>query len=149
MEIRTATLEDTDSIIQLGNSADEFQVNKETPTFWPKEILINCIKDNNVPILVAEENKQIFGFIIANYNPSFKKAIIENILVNPNHRGKELGRLLLKNLLNTLIKLDCKYVCALTQINNDLAVEFFLKNEFSKGIDCVWLDKVLDDSFQK
>ena len=144
MKIRIATLEDTEPIHKLGNLVSEFQVSDEAPTFWPKKILINCIKGNNSPVLVAEENKQIIGFIIANYNPSFKKATIENIFVNPKNRGKEVGKLLLSQMLNKLKKLDCKYVCALTESHNNLAIEFFLKNEFNKGIDCVWLDKVLE-----
>jgi ribosomal protein S18 acetylase RimI-like enzyme len=149
MEIKPATLKDVDTIIKLGNSVNEFQVSNEVVTFWPKNVLIDCIKDKNNPIFVAKENKQIIGFIIANYNSSFKKAIIENIFVDPNFRGKKIGKLLLDNLLNKLKELGCEYVCSLTQIGNDVAVKFYLENNFNKGINCVWLDKILDKSFKK
>lgn len=149
MEIKTATLENIDTIIKLGNSVNEFQVSDEVVTFWPKEVLTDCIKSKNNPIFIAKENKQIIGFIIANYNPSFKKAIIENIFVNTDFRGKEVGRLLLDNLLNKLKELGCEYVCSLIENNNDVAVEFYLNNNFNKGINCVWLDKILSDSFKK
>jgi len=149
MEIKTATLEDIDTIIKLGNSVNEFQVNDEVVTFWSKTILVDCIKSKNNLILIARENKQIIGFIIANYNPSFKKAIIENIFVNPNFRGKEVGKLLLDNLLSKLKKLGCEYICSLTEIKNNVAVKFYLNNNFNKGINCVWIDKILDKSFKK
>ena len=149
MEIKTATLEDINTIIKLGNSVNEFQVSDEAVTFWPKEILTNCIKSKKNPILVAEENKQIIGFIIANYNSSFKKAIIENIFVNPDFRGKDVGKFLLNNLLNNLKELGCEYVCSLVKDNSNVAIEFYLKNNFNKGINCIWLDKILDNSFKK
>ena len=149
MGIRNASLEDIDNIIQLCKSVNEFQVSDEVITFWSKEILTNCIQSKINPILVAEENKQIIGFIIANYNPSFKKATIENIYVNLESRAKGIGKLLLTNLLKELKKLNCEYLCSLTQSDNPKAVEFFLKNDFNKGIDCIWLDKILSDKFKK
>ncbi|MFO7710670.1 MAG: GNAT family N-acetyltransferase [Candidatus Woesearchaeota archaeon] len=149
MEINTATLEDIDTIIRLGNTVNEFQVSNEVITFWSKNVLVDCIKSANNPILIAKENNQMIGFIIANYNPVFKKAIIENIFVDPDFRGKEVGRLLLDNLISQLKGLGCEYVCSLTEITNDSTVRFYLKNNFNKGIDCVWLDRILSDSFRK
>lgn len=149
MEIRIATAKDIDAITRLGNSVCEFQVSDEVVTFWPRDVLIDCIENDSSPILVATENERVIGFIVANYNLSFKKAIIENIFVDPSFRDKAVGKSLLDHLLNRLKQLDCKYVCALTQTENDVAVNFFLNNRFSKGINCVWLDKILDESFKK
>jgi ribosomal protein S18 acetylase RimI-like enzyme len=149
MKIKTATLGDVDTLVKLGNSVNEFQVSDEVVTFWPKEVLVNCIKSKNNPIFVAIKNKEIIGFIISNYNSYFKKAIIENIFVNPDFRGKEVGKLLLCNLLSELKSLGCEYVCSLTEVENEVAIEFYLKNGFNKGISCVWLDNILNDSFKK
>ncbi len=149
MEIRAATIKDTDTIIKLGNLINEFQVSNEVVTFWPKNVLIDCIKSKNNPLLVVEKNENIVGFILANYNSSFKKAIIENIYVNPDYRGREVGKLLLNNLLNELKKLGCEYVCSITESKNNAAVEFHLKNGFNKGMNCVWMDKILKNTFQK
>ncbi len=148
MDIKTATIEDVDTIIKLGNSVNEFQVSDEVVVFWPKNVLIDCIKNKNNPIFVAKENKQIIGFIVANYNSSFKKAIIENIFVIPNFRGKEVGKLLLDNLLKELKELGCEYVCSLAEIENDIAVKFYINNGFNKGINYVWVDKILNESFK-
>ncbi|MFO7806847.1 MAG: GNAT family N-acetyltransferase [Candidatus Moraniibacteriota bacterium] len=149
MDIKDATLKDIDAIIKLGNSVNEFQVSDEVVTFWSKDVLIDCINSKNNPILVAKENKQVIGFVIANYNPSFKKAIIENIFIDSNFRGREIGKLLLGALLDKLKELGCKYVCSFTEIDNKVAVKFFLNNDFNKGINCVWIDKILDGSFKK
>ena len=149
MEIRAAKLEDVNKMIKLGNSINEFQVSEKVITFWPKEILINCVKSKNNPILVAIKNKQIIGFIIANYNPLFKKAVIENIFVNSDFRGKEVGKLLLDNSLNRLRRLGCEYVCSFSEIRNNPAVKFYLNNDFNKGMNCLWVDKILNKSFKK
>jgi len=111
--------------------------------------LVNCIKDKENLILVAKEKQQIIGFIIGAYNSSFKKATIENIYVNPDFRGKEVGKLLLNDLLTKLEELGCEYLCALTEIENNVAIKFFLNNRFNKGRTFVWLDKILKDSFKK
>ena len=98
MEIKPATLDDIREITKLGNSVSEFQVSDEVITFWSEDILIDCVKSKNNPILVAKNNGQVIGFIIANYNPDFRKAIIENIFVNSDFRGKGVSRDLLNNL---------------------------------------------------
>ena len=149
MRIRTATLQDIKKIDKIGNSVNEFQVSKEVVTFWPESVLSNCIQSKNNPILVAEESKHIIGFIIANYNLCFKKAIIENIFVSPEYRGKNIGESLLKSLLKKLIALKCEYVCSLTEEKNNVAVDFYIKNGFNKGINCVWLDTILGKTFKK
>ena len=125
MEIKPATLEDVDQIINLGKSVSEFQVSDRVVTFWPKKVLIDCIKSKQNPIFVAVEDSQIIGFIIANYNPSFKKTIIENIFVDPDFRGREIGKSLLDSLLNRLKELDCEYVCSLMEIKDESAVQFY------------------------
>lgn len=149
MVIKPAKLEDIDTIIKLGNSVNEFQVSKKVVTFWPKNILVNCIESKNNPILIAKEKNQIVGFIIANYNPCFKKATIENIFVSPNFRGGKVGKLLLDNLIEKLKVLGCEYLCSLTEKDNDKAIKFFLNENFNRGINCIWLDLILNTSFEK
>jgi L-amino acid N-acyltransferase YncA len=149
MKIRSATLRDIDEIVKMGNLVDKFQVSKEVVTFWPKSILIKCMKSKTNPILVAEENEKIIGFIIANYNPNFKKAVLENIFIRKEYRRKDTGKLLLKFALEELSKLGCEYVCALCEEKNNVAIDFCIKNGFNRGINCVWVDLILNNSFKK
>jgi ribosomal protein S18 acetylase RimI-like enzyme len=149
MKIRDATLQDVNEIVKLGGSVKQFQTSKEVVTFWPKAILVDCIKNKNNPILVAEDNKQIVGFIISNYTPDFKKAVIENIFVKSGYRRNGVGTTLLNSLLKKLVDLKCEYVCLLCDGENDTAINFYIKNRFNKGMTCVWLDSILDKSFKK
>jgi len=149
MEIRTPIAQDINEIIKIGNTVNEFQVSDEVVTFWTKAVLVDCINSKQNPILIAEENEQIVGFIIANYNPCFKKAIVENIFVKPEYRGGNIGETLLKCLLEKLILLKCEYACSLVEESSSTAVDFYIKNGFNRGINCVWLDLILNKSFKK
>lgn len=149
IKIEQAKLSDVADIIKIGKSIEEFKISKGTITFWPKKILINCVKDKNNLILLAKQNEELIGFIIANYNPIFEKAIIENILVKKDFRNKGVGKLLLDSLLLKLKRLGCSYICSLTEIKNKNTIKFYIKNKFNKGKDFVWLDKALSNSFKQ
>jgi ribosomal protein S18 acetylase RimI-like enzyme len=88
MRTREATIKDINEIHRIASKVSEFSVSADTVNFWPKKILQNCVKSKSGLLLVAEENGKIIGFIIVNYNPTFSKAIIENIFVSPQYRGK-------------------------------------------------------------
>ena len=148
MNIRKAKTEDIDQIIALGNNVDEFKVSKDVVTFWPKDVLERCVESNN-PILVCEVDNQIIGFIIANYNESFKKAIIENTYVLTSERGKGYGKALLKELLVVLEDSGCQYVCTLIETQSICSIDFYTRNGFDRGIDCAWLDMALGENFKE
>ncbi len=148
MIIRKAQAKDVNQLRKAGTSVKEFKVSKEVVTFWPKKVLLNIIKSRKDFILVAEENNSIIGFVIVNFNPNFGKAIIENIFVKKEFRGKNVGKQLLEKALERLRKLKCNYICALVESKNK-AIGFYLENEFNKGINCVWMDKILSKSFKK
>lgn len=148
MIIREATIKDINKIHNLGKDVEEFDTTNEVVTFWPKQILKNCVNSTTNFIIIAED-KEIIGFIIANYNPVFKKAIVENIFVHPDFRGQKVGQKLINSLMEKLEQIKCEYVCILTESNNKNAIEFYQKMGFNRGINCAWLDKVLSDKFSK
>lgn len=148
VDIRSAQPKDIDILIKLGNDVKEFETSKEVVTFWPKSVLENCVNSEDNPILVAEDNSGIIGFLIWNYNPLFKKAIIENIFVKKEFRGKSVGSRLLKEAKSKLQNMGCEYINILTGIDYG-AVGFYIKEGFNRGIDCAWLDLILSDSFKK
>jgi len=146
MIIREARIEDINEIHNLGNDVEEFDTIEDVVTFWPKKILKNCIESNTDFILVAED-KNILGFTIVNYNPVFKKAIVENIFVSPKFRGQKIGQKLINELMKNLEKIDCEYVCILIGANNLDTIKFYEKMGFKRGISCAWMDKVLGKEF--
>lgn len=145
--IRHAIIEDVEAIHALGKNISEFSVNNSTVTFWPKEILASAVKSDDVIILVAEESNNITGFIIANYNKGLRKAVIENIYVNPEKRGAGIGGKLLKKLLNVLRKQNCEYVATLIPTDGQGALDMYEHAGFKKGDTFLWLDKTLSSGF--
>jgi hypothetical protein len=53
MNIRSATLEDVEAIHELGKAVNEFAVNDETVTFWPKDLLGNAVQSDDALMYVA------------------------------------------------------------------------------------------------
>ncbi len=143
MIIREATLDDVDKIYDLGKMVEEFNVSSKAATFWPKHILRNCIRSKTDWLILAEESGEILGFSIDNFSPVFKKAVIENIFVPPQHRRKGVGKKLLSAAVEKIQETDCEYICILTEDVNKTAIDFYLKNGFNRGKNFAWLDKVL------
>ena len=149
LQIRPAIPQDAAAIMQLGSAVNEFQVSEEVVTFWPKKIIDDIIQSKTNPILVAEMNDEIVGFVIANYNETFKKAIIENLFVKKELRGQNASDLLVNSLLNRLKTLGCQYVCTLIESSSLNAIKAYQRFGFNRGIDCVWLDTILDNNFSR
>lgn len=149
MKIRNAEIKDIDKIHNLGCNVEEFNTTEEVVVFWPKKILENCVKSKTDFILVAENNDEIVGFTIANYSPVFKKATIENVFVRPDSRDQKIGKQLIQELTSKLNKINCEYICILTENNNTCAIGFYEKMGFNRGIDCAWMDKVLSKDFKR
>lgn len=148
LKIRKAKLTDLDKIIKLVKNVKAFKVGKEVVGFWPKTSLKKIIKSKDDIILLAEQNNELVGFIIINYNINFNKAVIENIFVEKKHRGRGIGRRLLAESLKLLKKRGCGYLCALVNSKNSKEIKWHIKQNFDKGINCLWLDMILDKSFR-
>lgn len=148
MNIRQAAVEDADTIYELGKSVEEFAVNDETVTFWPKELLVQAIQSEDALIFIAEDEAMV-GFVIVNYNRSFKKAIIENMYVSPDKRGQSIGDQLLEDAIQQLITMDCEYVATLVPPNAQGALDLYFRNGFSQGETFVWLDRPMATTFKR
>ncbi len=149
MTIREATISDVDHIHKLGEVVDEFDTGDEVVTFWPKHILQNCIQSKTDWIMVADENDEILGFSICSYSPVFKKAVVENIFISPNHQKKGIGKKLLEAVLEKVRSTDCENIVIYTEEHNQAAIELYIDNGFIKGVNCVWFDMVLSEEFRK
>lgn len=149
MKIREAKESDINEIYSLGKDVEEFSTTDEVVTFWPKYILENCIKSKTDFLLIAEENNRIAGFTITNYNPTFKKAMLENLYVHPDFRDRKIGRKLLESVIEKLKRIDCEYICGLTETTNKKVIELHLELGFNEGKKYIWLDKILNKKFSK
>jgi len=150
MKIRKAKLSDVNVICRLGNAVEEFEVAEKTVNFWPRKILVSCLKSKNAFVLVSKNEKnRVNGFIIASYNSCFRKAIIENIFVSRESRNKGTGKKLLNELIKKLRKINCEYVCTLIKNDDEQALGFYIANDLNMGTECIWLDKTLSKTFKK
>jgi len=148
MNIRKASSQDIDAIYALGKTVDEFSVNKETVSFWPKELLNSAIQSDDVLILVAEDEESVIGFLIVNYNRGLKKALIENIYVQPDKRSLGVSDSLLKFAFELLSATDCKYIATLVPPDAQQAIDLYKRSGFSQGETFVWLDLAMDADFK-
>ena len=143
IQIRKAEQKDIMSIYNMGLNVNEFNTTDTTATFWPQDILKNIINSKHGYIFIAEADKQLVGFIIINYNCIFKKALIENIFVNPDYRQKDIAKKLLSMAKTEIKKVGCEYLCTLVEPSSS-AFTFYLNNNFTPGKEFVWMDKIIE-----
>jgi ribosomal protein S18 acetylase RimI-like enzyme len=146
--IRKAALADAVELHKLGANVPEFLVNEDTVNFWPRDILDDALESDDVLVLVAEEQGQMLGFIIASYVSGLKKATIENVFVTPAYRSQGIGESLLDTLLKTLAERGCEYVATLVPHDAAGAYRLYQNVGFAKGGTFLWLDKALSDNFK-
>jgi ribosomal protein S18 acetylase RimI-like enzyme len=149
MHIRAASIKDTKALNRLGQNVPEFSVNDGTVNFWPEPLLENAILSKDTLIFVAEEKREIIGFIIAAYNEGFKKSTIENIYVAPDSRNKGIGSMLLQRLIENLQQRGCKYIATLVPLDAHDAITLYQGAGFAKGGQFLWVDKALGNSFKQ
>lgn len=148
MIVRKALPDDIDTIYELGKSVSEFAVNEETVNFWPKELLANAVQSSEVLMLVAED-EAVVGFLIVNYNPGLKKALIENVYVQSDKRGHGVSDTLLNEAFKRLSDMGCEYMATLVPPDAQGAIDLYERGGFSQGETFVWLDKSLNKRFEK
>ncbi|MEG0872599.1 MAG: GNAT family N-acetyltransferase [Clostridia bacterium] len=143
--IRKAKFEDIDNIWNLGKNINEFETSEDIVLFWAKDILENCIDKKDVMILVIEIKEKIVGFMIANINGSLKKAEIENQYIISEYRHNGYGKALLTQMIEDLSNVGVENICAMSTD----AVDFLVRNGFTKGNQFYWMDLALSERFKK
>ncbi len=147
--IREAKEDDVDTVFELGKNVSGFEVDPETISFWPIQLLRQSIGKEDVVFLVIEKEGSIIGFIIVNLNYSLSKGEIEDIFIIEPERNQGYGTMLLKKAIevtkNRGILYKIEYVNALT----NTAGGFFQKNGFTEGNEFTWFSLALTDIFKK
>ncbi|HYH74789.1 MAG TPA: GNAT family N-acetyltransferase [Candidatus Saccharimonadales bacterium] len=149
MNIRKATVRDVPAIHALGEHVSEFNVNDQTVTFWPAALLEHAVQSDDVVILVAEAEDAIVGFLIINYSKGLKKALIENIYVQPDRRGQGIAHDMLEHMFQLLPDMDCEFVSTLVRPDAQSAIDLYSRSGFTHGETFLWMDASLSDLFKK
>lgn len=95
MNIRRATLEDLESVHQI-----------ETLSFndgsYPPFVLRQLFDISHEYFLIAEEEGKVIGYVLGNINKNTSQGWVLSLGVHPEARGKKLGKLLTKKLVDLL-----------------------------------------------
>ena len=100
------------------------------------EFVESVLMTNGEGLLVARTNDKIVGFIF--YNPKasltlktgYNIALIYDMYVEPEYRGKGIGARLLKECINRLKKHNVKFVRLSVLARNLGAIRFYVKHGF-------------------
>ena len=138
MNIRKILEQDIGVIYQSGISEINFQIGVDSSSFWAKDVLQRWIKSESDVTLLAEQENSMIGFILANYHIPTRKAVVENLWVDPKHRNKGIGFQLMHECLEQLLQKGAQFVCAFTK--DDAVISFLEKNDFEKGQYFAWMN---------
>lgn len=87
----------------------------------------------------AFHNGELIAWAVCDLRSWNNSIFIENILVNKNFRGQNIGRLLIKAINREARELECRIVELETQNTNYQAIQFFQKAGFAiTGINTKW-----------
>jgi len=136
MEISLATAFDIpalcDLLSLLFSQEADFQPDYEAQRRGLLQILEN--PDVGV-ILVARQKNQIVGMVNLLFTVSTalgqRVALLEDLVILPNQRGKGIGSKLLKEAIETAKLHDCHRITLLTDLANESAQRFYRKHGFS------------------
>lgn len=149
MNIRLAKKEDSLNLYEIGKNTPEFKVSA-TEVFMDVDEFLWAISGNkNSVFLIAEEGKQIAGFIYANAKdldkPLKKKyATLVYIVVLPAFRKKGVAERLYRECEDRLKKMGITNIYAWASSEGDGSILRFMERQgFAKGHQYVWLDKEL------
>jgi len=100
-----------------------------------EEGLTQIITNGNIgKIIVIREECEIIGMVTLLFTISTalgkQVAILEDMIVHPNHRNKGIGSQLLKNAINFAYEIGLKRITLLTDLDNSEAQKFYKKHNF-------------------
>jgi ribosomal protein S18 acetylase RimI-like enzyme len=141
MKIRDMALRDIEDILSIGKKVGEFSVDDAIEGFWTEEQLTRWVESEKDVLLVAEENKEIIGFVTFAHHVPTGKVTFENAWIDEKHRRTDLIKDLTNEGLERLKKFGASYICGLAKTDNLASVKFLQKLNFSKGFDFTWLHR--------
>jgi len=134
-EVRAATINDVPQLANLltllFTQEADFIPDIDKQTMGLKRIIEDASIGN---ILVLSEKNRIVGMVCLLYTISTalggKVAILEDMILEPDSRGKGQGTLLLKEAIHFARKNDCLRITLLTDLSNMEGIRFYQKQGF-------------------
>ena len=124
MIIRPATLLDLDAILQIEN--DTF----DSP--WTRDHFVYELQENPFSfVFIAEEKGYLVGYV--DWWKTFEVGQLNNLAVVKALRGKGIGRTLLIDALQCMIKAGCQRSVLEVRISNKPAISLYQSMGFEKS----------------
>jgi hypothetical protein len=147
IQIRGMKLEDITEVYDLGSKVPEFEVVKGETGFWKEDVLTDWVASENDVAVVAYNEKELAGFLLASYHPLTRKATIENAYMKEPYRGLYEGRHLViemyKETESRLKEKGADFICGFIEEENKISKRFLEKCEFDTGKLHYWMNKFL------
>jgi GNAT superfamily N-acetyltransferase len=118
----------------LFTQESEFEPNEKEQLHALKTLLYSSQVGD---IFVASESGKIIAMVTLLYTLSTALggtvAMLEDMIVHPEHRHKKVGTKLIQYVIDYAKEIGCKRITLLTDGDNTLAHEFYLKSGFKRS----------------
>ncbi|WP_461862938.1 ribosomal protein S18-alanine N-acetyltransferase [Thermococcus sp.] len=98
---------------------------------YPRGIFIVFLENNPDTFLVAEYNGKVIGYVMAYLRPDLEGHVM-SIAVDPEYRGNGIGRALMVEVIERLIKKGAQYIGLEVRVSNEAAINLYEKLGFRK-----------------
>jgi len=143
MKIRRGKKHDAKELLHLLNKTPELQGNKNEK-FYTINYVHGClnVKDKGF-VLIAEENKKIIGFLIAEIWKKKEYSFLDDIFVSPEFRRKDIASKLEKEYEKYCKKIKLRSIILLTLVKNKKMQKWCKKHNFVRGNKLYFYEKHL------
>ncbi len=98
---------------------------------YPRGIFMMFLENNPDTFLVAEYNGRVIGYVMAYLRPDLEGHIM-SIAVDPEYRGNGIGKALMLEVMERLVKKGAQYIGLEVRVSNEKAIKLYEKLGFRK-----------------
>jgi len=133
MKIRKGKLSDSRELLQLLKSTPEVQLSWEGNTYTKEWVNASLIGKEHDFVLIAEENKKIVGFLIAELWKKKKYSFLSDLFVKPDYRKKKVATMLVNEYEKMCRKAKLNSITLLVLTGNKRMQKFIEKRRYKRG----------------
>ncbi|MBU0461691.1 MAG: GNAT family N-acetyltransferase [Nanoarchaeota archaeon] len=143
VRIREMILEDIEEIQRMGLEQKEFEIIEEGDRFWNKGVLEDWIVSDDDVAIVAENDIELVGFVLAAYHSTTRKATFENAYIKPQYRKSSTALRMYLEIETRLIQSGADFICGFVENDNEASKMFLRRCGFEMGKQYHWMNKSL------
>lgn len=140
LKIRKAQVSEIKTLRKIAQQTPEVL---DTQNYIEGELTFKRLIKNGVCI-VAELDKEIAGFLLANLSERVKCSYLVYCIVKPEYRGKGIGSKLMNEYFKICRKNKINYLDTYAPSFNERTIKFYQKLGFKKGKPWIYFSKVMD-----